>query len=50
MIGVQLVVAVVATGAAWGVVAALATAGVLTLAVLATLGVRRRETSHAVTA
>ncbi len=50
VIGVQLAVAVVATGAAWGVVAALATAGVLTLAVVATLGVRRRETSPAVTA
>ena len=50
VIVVQLVVAVVATGAAWGVVAALVTAGVLTLAVVATLGLRRRETSHAVTA
>ncbi|HEY3673205.1 MAG TPA: hypothetical protein VGN51_19875 [Acidimicrobiia bacterium] len=50
VIVVQLAVAVVAAGAAWGLVAALVTAGVLTLAVLATLGVRRRETSHAVTA
>ncbi len=50
VIGVQLVVAVAAVGAAWGVVAALATAGVLTLAVVATLGVRRREPSQAVTA
>jgi len=50
VIVVQLAVAVVAAGAAGGVVVALVTAGVLTLAVVATLGVRRRETSHAVTA
>ena len=50
VIGVQLVVAVAATGAAWGLVAAAVTAGVLTLVVVATLGIRRRETSHAVTA
>ena len=50
VIGVQLMVAVAAAGAAWGVVAALVTAGVLTLAVVATLGVRRREASQAVTA
>jgi len=42
VIVVQLAVAVVATGVAWGVVAALAVAGVLAVAVLATLGLRRR--------
>jgi hypothetical protein len=47
---VQFAVAVVAAGAAWGIVAALVTAGVLTLAAVATLGVRRRETSHATAA
>jgi hypothetical protein len=50
VIVVQLAVAVVAAGVAGGVVAALVTGGVLTLAVVATLGLRRRETSHAVTA
>jgi len=44
------VVAVAAAGAAWGLVAAAVTAGVLTLVVVATLGIRRRETSPAVTA
>lgn len=42
VIVVQLVVAVVAAGAAWGLVAGLAAAGVLAVAVLATVGVRRR--------
>jgi hypothetical protein len=42
VIVVQLSVAVVATGAAWGAVAALVAAGVLALAVLATIGARRR--------
>ena len=50
VIGVQLAVAAVAAGAAWGVVAGLVTAGVLTVAVLATLGVRRRSVTEAVTA
>jgi hypothetical protein len=42
VVGVQLAVAVVAAGAAWGLVAALATAVVLAVAVLATAGARRR--------
>jgi hypothetical protein len=42
VIVVQLAVGVAAAGAAWGVVAALVTATVLALVVLATLGVRRR--------
>jgi hypothetical protein len=50
VIVVQLVVAVVAAGAAGGLVVAVVTAGVLTLGAIATLGVRRREASHAVTA
>jgi hypothetical protein len=50
VIVVQLAVAAVAAGAAWGVVAGLVVAGVLTLAVLATLGVRRRSVTNAVTA
>jgi hypothetical protein len=50
VIVVQLVVAVVAVGFAWSFVAALVTAGVLTVVALATLGARRRVASHAVTA
>jgi hypothetical protein len=50
VIVVQLAVATVAAGAAWGVVAGLVVAGVLTLVVLATLGVRRRSVTNAVTA
>jgi hypothetical protein len=50
VIVVQLAVAVVATGFAWGFVAALVAAGVLALAVLVTLAARRRVGAHAVTA
>jgi len=51
VIVVQLVVAVIAVDAAWSFVAALVTAGVLALVVLALLiGARRRVASHAVTA
>jgi len=50
VIVVQLAVAAVATGAAWGVVAGLVGAAVLALAVLATRGARRRVTEPAVTA
>jgi hypothetical protein len=39
---VQLAVGVVAAGFAWGLVAALVTAGLLTVATLAVVGVRRR--------
>jgi len=49
VIAVQLMVAVVAAGAAWGPVAALVAASVLAVTVLATRGVRRREASHAIT-
>jgi MFS family permease len=48
VIVVQLAVAVVAAGAAWGLVAGIAAAGVLSVAVVATLGARR-STKHAVT-
>lgn len=50
VIVVQLAVAVVAAGAAWGPVAGLVAAGGLAIVVLATLGARRREASQAVTA
>jgi hypothetical protein len=50
VIVVQLAVAVVAAGAAWGVVAALVTGGVLAVAVLATVGARRRVAAQTVTA
>jgi hypothetical protein len=50
VIVVQLAVAVVAAGSAWGLVAALVAAGALTLAVLVTVGARRRVAQHAVTA
>jgi hypothetical protein len=42
VVGVQLAVAVVAVGAAWGLIAGIATAIVLALAVLAAVGARRR--------
>src|SRR5262245_8802901 len=45
VIVVQLTVAAVAAGAAWGLVAGLVTAGVLAVAVLATVSARRRGTS-----
>ncbi len=50
VIVVQLAVAVAAAGFAWGLVAAVVVAGVLTLAVLVTLGARRRVAAHAATA
>jgi hypothetical protein len=50
VIGVQLVVAVVAAGAAWGLVAAGVTLAVLTVAVVVARGARRRVTSHTLTA
>jgi hypothetical protein len=50
VIVVQLAVAAVAAGAAWGAVAGLVVAGVLTLAVVATVGVRRRSVTNALTA
>ena len=50
VIVVQLAVAAVAAGAAWGVAAGLVVAGVLTLAVLTTLGVRRHSVTNPVTA
>jgi hypothetical protein len=50
VIAVQLAVAVVAAGAAAGAVAAVVVAAVLAVAVLATLGARRRGASHALTA
>src|SRR5215218_4069919 len=50
VIVLQLAVAVVAAGAAWGVVAGVVAAAVLAVAVLATLGARRRGASHALTA
>jgi hypothetical protein len=50
VIVVQLVVAVAAVGAAWGVVAGLVAAAVLGLTVLVALGARRRVTEPAVTA
>jgi len=50
VIVVQLSVAAVAAGAAWGVLAGLVTAGVLALVVLALVGARRRVASGAVTA
>jgi hypothetical protein len=47
VIVVQLAVAVVAFGAAWGVIAALVAAVVLAVVTLATVGARRRVASHA---
>jgi hypothetical protein len=50
VIVVQLTVAVVAAGAAWGPVAALVSGAGLAIVVLATLGARRRGASQTVTA
>jgi hypothetical protein len=50
VIVVQLAVAVIAAGLAWGVIAALVSGGVLALAVLVTVGARRRVGSRAATA
>lgn len=50
VIGVQLAVAVVAAGAAWGLAAAAITVALLASAVLVARSARRRVSSHAVTA
>ena len=50
VICIQLVVAVIAVGAAWGVVAGAIALAVLALAALVVRNARRRVTSHAVTA
>jgi hypothetical protein len=50
VIGVQLVVAVIAVGAAWGVLAAVVASVTLAVAVAVTRGARRRVGSRAVTA
>jgi hypothetical protein len=50
VIVVQLVVASIAAGLAWGLIAGLGAGAVLAVAVLVTVGARRRVGSHAVTA
>jgi hypothetical protein len=50
VIGVELAVAVVAAGAAWGLVVGLVALGVLVLAVVVVRSTRRRVSSHPVTA